>query len=96
MGKKNLILLSSLCLLSVTAGCQSAYEAAFERNEGVTSFAGDAHAVNRANQTEDPWARHSHDTHIHSDGQRIGAAVRRYKQNEIVTDTGIEAPTTQE
>jgi len=90
MNTRKILTGTALAILFTAAGCQSD----LERIEGVTSYAGDAQAINRVKQTEDPWARHSHDTHIHSDGQRIGNAVKRYKENEVTTDTGIEAPTT--
>ena len=83
--------------LAAVLGCTFALTACqrdLARTEGVTSFAGNAQAINRANQTADPWAKHAHDRNIRHDGQRLGEAVRRYKENSVETDTGIEAPTT--
>jgi len=65
----------SLSLFFAFAGCQSY----LERNDGVTSSAGDAQAINEAKLVVDPWPEHADNNHIHSDGQRLSGAVKRYK-----------------
>ena len=62
-------------LMALLGGCQSY----FERNDGVTSFAGEAHPVNEAKMVADPWKRDAYNDHIHHDGERLGDAVVRYK-----------------
>lgn len=69
------MVIASLLTFAGLAGCQSY----FERHDGVTTFAGDAHPVNEAKMVADPWKRRAYNNHIHGDGERLGDAVTRYK-----------------
>lgn len=75
MHKKLSLAFTSAVLLGMTSGCQSY----IERNEGVTSFAGNAHPINEAKMVSDPWKRDAYNDHLHGDGERLGDAVVRYK-----------------
>ena len=67
------------------AGCNVAlpfddpFEQNLARSQTVTASAGNAEKSNEAIQIIDPWPRYVYDTHIPGDGQRLAAAVERYK-----------------
>ncbi len=70
--------------LSIT-GCNVAlpfddpFEQNLARSQTVTLSAGNAAKSNEVIQVIDPWPRYVYDTHIPGDGQRMAAAVDRYK-----------------
>ena|SRR5579872_6809253 len=70
---------------SAAAGCNVAlpfddpFEQNLARSQTVTLSAGNAAKSNEAIQIIDPWPRYVYDTHIPGDGQRLAAAVDRYK-----------------
>jgi hypothetical protein len=72
-------------IASTAAGCNRAlpFDDPFEQNvarsQTVTLSAGNAAKSNEAIQIIDPWPRYVYDTHIPGDGQRLAAAVDRYK-----------------
>jgi type IV pilus biogenesis protein CpaD/CtpE len=75
-----IILLPMVCLmLSACTQYQNRY---LEREDTVTSSAGNAVASNAAVQIPTPWPRYSNDTTIAMDGERIARAVARYRQGE--------------
>lgn len=57
------------------AGCQQYVE----RNDGVTTHAGNHLAANEAKMVVDPWNRNAYNNNIEGDGKRLGDAVKRYK-----------------
>ncbi|MBV9564149.1 MAG: hypothetical protein JOY90_27450 [Bradyrhizobium sp.] len=81
--------LRRLLILSVVAtafaGCtrELPFDDPFEQNtvrsQSVTLSAGNAEKSNEVVQIIDPWPRYVYDTHIAGDGQRMAAAVDRYK-----------------
>jgi type IV pilus biogenesis protein CpaD/CtpE len=75
-----IILLPMVCLtLSACSQYQNRY---VEREDTLTSSAGDAVASNAAVQIPTPWPRYSNDTTIAMDGERIARAVARYREGE--------------
>jgi type IV pilus biogenesis protein CpaD/CtpE len=75
-----IVLLPLVCLmLSACTQYQNRY---LEREDTVTSSAGDAVASNAAVQIPTPWPRYSNDTTIAMDGERIARAVDRYRVGE--------------
>ncbi|MEM7067308.1 MAG: hypothetical protein AAF478_00365 [Pseudomonadota bacterium] len=61
----------------VISGCQQNYI----RHEGVTTHAGNHLAANEAKMVVDPWNRNAYNNRIEGDGQRLGDAVKRYKES---------------
>lgn len=77
MIKNNTLQTTAIGLIFALGGCTY-----LDRNEGVTSFAGDAQAVNLAKQTDDPWNKNAYNNDIEGDGERLGDTVKRYKEGE--------------
>ncbi len=79
---------------SAAAGCNVAlpfddpFEQNLARSQTVTLSAGNAAKSNEAIQIIDPWPRYVYDTHIPGDGQRLAAAVDRYKDVTLVVEGG--------
>ena len=72
----------ALIALAGLTGCQQYHN----RSEGVTTFAGNSHAVNEAKMVVDPWPKYLDDTDFDTDGERLSAAVKRYKSGGIDAD----------
>ena len=76
---------------SAAAGCNVAlpfddpFEQNLARSQTVTLSAGNAAKSNEAIQVIDPWPRYVYDTHIPGDGQRLAAAVDRYKDVTLLS-----------
>lgn len=81
--------LAALVLGTTLAGCSDLY---FDRRDAVTLGAGDAIAANEAEQTIDPWPAHSGNTNLAADGQRMQAAVERYRTDKVVPPVDPMAP----
>ena len=75
MNKSNML----KCILVLAALAVSGCQQYLARNEGVTSFAGNAHAANEAKMVVDPWPANVDNTDIPADGQRMADAVQKYK-----------------
>ena len=75
MKTSNALKLISLAAVLALGGCQQS----LERNDGVTTTAGNSLAVNQAITTVDPWPRNAENTDISGDGQRLGDTVTKYK-----------------
>ena len=54
-----------------------------DRRDAIALGAGDAVAANAAMQTIDPWPPQSANTHIASNGQKMQAAIERYRTNTV-------------
>jgi hypothetical protein len=80
MSSLRIILLSTICLM--LSACTQYTNRYAEREDTVTSSAGDAVASNAAVQVPTPWPRYSNDTTIAMDGERIARAVARYREGE--------------
>jgi len=77
MSKNKYLTTTALGLVFALGGCTY-----LDRNEGVTTFAGDAQAVNQAKMVEDPWNENAYNNEIGGDGQRLGDTVKRYKEGQ--------------
>lgn len=60
------------------------------RHDGVSFGAGNAAARNAAIHMIDPWPRHSGNTNIEADGQRMAVTMRKYQTND--PDDGASTP----
>ena len=78
MNKSKILSSTALGLIFVLGGCTY-----LEREEGVTTFAGDTQAINEAKMVEDPWNENAYNNEIGGDGQRLGDTVKRYKQGKL-------------
>jgi hypothetical protein len=67
-------------LTVMLGGCSDFY---FDRRDTIALGAGDAIAANEAEQIIDPWPAHSGNTNIATDGQRMQAAVERYRNDRV-------------
>jgi hypothetical protein len=65
-----------------------------DRRDSIELSAGDANASNIAMQMVDPWPRYAGNKNIAANGQRMQAAVQRYRNNQVTTPQGISASTT--
>lgn len=65
-----------------------------DRRDSIELSAGDANASNIAMQMVDPWPRYAGNKNIASNGQRMQAAVERYRNNQVTSPQGISASTT--
>ncbi len=88
--------IASLSVFLAAGGCQNY----LERHDGVTTSAGDAHAINEAKLVVDPWNPNADNTDIHTDGKRASDAVDIYKnannpENASSDNFGDDAKTTQ-
>lgn len=70
------------------AGCSSLY---VDRTETISPSAGDAIAANTAEQTVDPWPRDSGNQNIGFNGQRMQAAMQRYRQDKVTDAVDSQA-----
>jgi hypothetical protein len=82
-GLKRPVLLTLLVTAvgGVLGGCSDIY---YDRRETVALGADDHIAVNRVAQMVDPWPRYVGDKNIAFDGQRMQAAVERYRKHEVI------------
>jgi hypothetical protein len=62
-----------------------------DRRDAIELSAGDANASNIAMQMVDPWPRYAGNKAIAYNGQRIQAAVERYRNNQVIPPRGISA-----
>jgi hypothetical protein len=62
-------------------GCSDLY---YDRREAISPGAGDAIAANQVTQMVDPWPRHSGNRNLAFNGERMQAAVERYRHNKVI------------
>jgi hypothetical protein len=62
------------------AACSDLY---YDHRDTVSFGAGDAVASNAAVQTIDPWPRAAYNRNIPGNGERVQAAVERYRRNKV-------------
>jgi hypothetical protein len=72
-------------LIASLAGC-SEY---MQRRDAISLNAGDAVMTNRVTQTVDPWPRESANNNIAFNGERMEAAVERYRTGRVIQPVGI-------
>jgi hypothetical protein len=62
-----------------------------DRRDSIELTAGDANARNIALQMIDPWPAYAGNKNFAYNGQRVQAAVQRYRNNEVTPPRGISA-----
>src|ERR1044071_4701855 len=89
-----------LLLMSLAAalgGCANdlAYDphGYLDRRDSIELSAGNANAHNIAVQMVDPWPRYAGNKTIAYNGQRMQAAVERYRNNQVLPPRGMSAST---
>jgi hypothetical protein len=70
-------------ILALGALCGACSDLYYERRDTIAPYAGDALAGDKAVQTIDPWPPRSGDRRIAFNGQRMQAAVARYRNNKV-------------
>ncbi|PCI05532.1 MAG: hypothetical protein COB78_02755 [Hyphomicrobiales bacterium] len=90
--KKTPLLLAGILLASVTTltGCNQY----LSRDEGITTFAGEALAANEAISVVDTWPDDFDDTNIPTDGKRQTAAIKRYRNPDLGASGGGQSSNT--
>ena len=83
--------LAGVALGTMVAGCSDLYT---DRRDTIALGAGDAIAANNALQTIDPWPAQSGNPNIAFNGQRMQAAVERYRTDKVVPPVDPEAALT--
>jgi hypothetical protein len=66
---------------ALLGACSDIY---YDRRETVALGAGDFNAANIAVQSVDPWPRHVGNKNIAFNGERMQAAVERYRKHEVI------------
>lgn len=91
---KTPLLFAGILLASVTTltGCNQY----LSRDEGITTFAGEALAANEAISVVDTWPDGFDDTNIPTDGKRQAEMVRRYRNPVVESTANSEAGQIQE
>jgi hypothetical protein len=74
----------------VLAGCSDIY---YDRRETILFGADDAVASNIAVQTIDPWPPGSADRRAPANGERVAAAIKRYRTGRVFTPIGNNTST---
>jgi hypothetical protein len=89
----NILLL--LPLAGAVAGCANDHvydpHGYLDRRDSIELTAGDANASNIAMQMVDPWPRYAGNKNIAYNGQRMQAAVERYRNNQVIPPRGISS-----
>ena len=60
-----------------------------DRRDSIELSAGDSNASNIAVQMVDPWPRYADNKNFAANGQRMQAAVERYRNNQVIPPRGI-------
>jgi hypothetical protein len=72
---------AAIGLGALVGGCSDIY---YDRRETIALGAGDALATNQVEQMVDPWPRYSANKNLAFNGQRMQAAVERYRNNRVI------------
>ena len=70
---------------AVLAGCSDLY---YDRRETILFGADNAVASNNAVQTIDPWSPGSANRRAPANGERVAAAIKRYRTGRVLTPIG--------
>jgi hypothetical protein len=95
MFRSTFVLLSFAAV--AVAGCAAEQRQVYDlhgyldRRDSIELSAGDANASNIAMQMVDPWPRYAGNKNIAYNGQRMQAAVERYRNNQVTPPRGISA-----
>ena len=76
---------TAIGLCVILAGCSDIY---FDRRESILFGADDALASNMAVQTIDPWPPSSVDRRAPANGERVAAAIKRYRTGRVFIPIG--------
>src|SRR6185312_8052518 len=76
------------CVSLLTCGCSEIY---YGRHDTISLHAGDAVATNIATHTIDVWPAEAGEQRIVSNGQKIQAAVERYRTNKVTQPVGTSS-----
>ena len=76
----------AVLLAAALGGCSEVY---FARRDNISIVAGDAVATNRMTHMVDPWPAASGRRNIAFNGERMQAAVERYRNNRVITPVNI-------
>jgi hypothetical protein len=94
MSASNKLAVSALLALGL-AGCSANQSldpnGYLERRDSISFTAGDAVASNKATMIIDPWPVYAADNNIAYNGQRMQAAVERYRYGKVIPPRGIAA-----
>jgi hypothetical protein len=77
-------------LLGAALAALAACSQYLDRREGVTLNAGNALAANQVTQMVDPWPPDSSNRNIGFNGERMQAAVARYRTGKVIEPVGME------
>ena len=80
------MLSAAVALGAVLGGCSDIY---YDRRETVSLGADDAIASNMVTQMVDPWPRYVGNKNIAFNGQRMQAAVERYRNNRVIPPVNV-------
>ena len=70
----------AVTLGTTLTGCSDLY---YDRRDTIALSGGNAVAANEIAQMVDPWPPHSGNTNIATNGQKMQAAVERYRTNKV-------------
>ena len=79
------VTIAALAATTLLGACTDMY---LDRRDTVSFGAGDAVAVNKVTQMVDPWPARAGDRNIAFDGERMQAAVERYRTNKVTPLSG--------
>ena len=71
----------ALVIGALLAGCSDIY---YDRRDTIALSTGDAVAANRVAQMVDPWPPASADRNVPANGEKMQAAVERYRQGRVI------------
>jgi hypothetical protein len=77
----------AVLLASLLGGCSNLY---FDRRDTIAADGGDSIAANAAEQTIDPWPRHSNNNNLAFNGQRMQRAVECYRINKVAPPADVD------
>ena len=82
---RRMMLAALACVSLLTGGCSEIY---YGRHDTISLSAGDAVATNIATHTIDVWPAEAGEQRIVSNGQKVQAAVERYRTNKVTPPAG--------
>jgi len=85
-------LVAALAVSALSAACTDMYA---DRRDPVSFAAGDAVATNIAIQTVDPWPKAAGNRDIAYNGDRMQAAVERYRTGKVINPVGTSTSSVQ-
>jgi hypothetical protein len=80
MGRLIAATVAAAAIGAMLGGCSDLYT---DRRDSVSLSGGDAVAANQVMQMNDPWPRHSGNTSVAFNGQKMQSAVERYRTNNV-------------